>query len=165
MNEYVSKILKLPKNNITIGIEDSVEYLPKKLYALNFEHLRDSLRKIKQKARSKCFHSFLFPFCSLLLLSLLLVSCFSLPFCFYFSFLFSLVLHSFPFSFYLPCLFSLIRSFFLSFHFLFSLHCFFILPLLVFSLLILIFLSRFLYSNGKANPIIGGRAHIRVLRN
>ena len=60
------KILKLPKNNITIGIEDSVEYL----YPLDFETLRDSVRKIKQKARSKCFHSFLFSFCSLLLLSI-----------------------------------------------------------------------------------------------
>ena len=128
----MSKILKLPNNNITIGIEDSVEYLPPKLYRLNFEHLRDSVRKIKQKTRSKCFHSFLFPFCSLLLLSLLLVSCFSLPFCFYFSFLFFLVLHPFPFSFNLPCLFSVISSFFLSFPFLLSLllysspSCFFV---------------------------------------
>ena len=138
INEYVLKILKLPKNNITIGIEDSVEVLPDMFYSKDFETLRDSVRKIKQKARSKCFHSFLFPFCSLLLLSLLLVSCFFLPFCFYFSFLFSLVLHSFPFSFHLPWLFSLICSF-LSFPFLSSSHCFFILPLLVFSLLILSF--------------------------
>ena len=97
INEYVSKILKLPKNNITIGIEDSVEYLPHKLYKLDFEHLRYSIRRIKQKARSKCFHSFLFPSCSLSFFSLLLASNLSVYFPFFgtflsFSFLF---LHSF----------------------------------------------------------------------
>ena len=65
INDYVSKILKLPNNNITIGIEHSVEYLPRKLFTMDFEHLRVSVAKIKQKARSKCFDALLFPSCVL----------------------------------------------------------------------------------------------------
>ena len=76
INEYVSKILKLPKNNITVGIEDSVEYLPKKFYKLDFENLRDSVRKIKQKARSKCLYSFCLIFFFLSFIPFFISSCF-----------------------------------------------------------------------------------------
>ena len=116
INDYVSKILKLPNNNITIGIEHSVEYLPRKLFTMDFEHLRVSVAKIKQKARSKCFDALLFPSCVLFSFFSFFIPRFLSFFSFFLlllcSFLF-LFPHSFPFIFF--AFFLSISFFFLSF--------------------------------------------------
>ena len=103
----MSKILKLPKNNITIGIEDSVEFLPNKFYKGDFETLQDSVTKIKQKARSKCSYSFCPTFFSFSFICFFISSFLSCSsFIYFFSFIFFFLPPSLFFmSFFIPILF------------------------------------------------------------
>ena len=125
INEYVSKILKLPKNNITIGIEDSVVFSPDMFYSKDFKTLRASLAKIKQKARSKCSYSFCPSF-------------FSFSFISFLSLLFFPILHLFV---------SFIHSFFFLSPSLFIISFCFSFPILFFNRYVLLVILEELFSN------------------